>query len=54
MMRGIHYDSPETAVIAFFDLGLGFPVLMWSIYFKKGCQRMQLCIDADGEYFEKM
>ena len=54
MMRGIRYDSPEEAVTAFSDLLEGLPTLAWSTCFQKWFQRMQLCIDAGGEYFEKM
>ena len=54
MMRGIRYDSPEEAVTAFSDLVEGLPTLAWSTCFQKWFQRMKMCIDAGGEYFEKM
>ena len=54
MMRDIHYNSLEAAVTAFSDLVEGLPALAWSICFQKWFQRIQLCIDAGGEYFEKM
>ena len=54
MMRGIRYESPEAAVEAFTELIEGLPASAWSSCFKKWFQRMQLCIDAGAEYFEKL
>lgn len=53
-MRGVRFESPEAAVEAFIQHVKGVPASDWSSCFAKWFERMQLCIDFAGEYFEKM
>ena len=54
IMRGIRYESPEAAVEAFIELIEGLPASAWSSCFSKWFERMKLCMDVGGEYFEKL
>ena len=54
LMRGIRYESPEAAVEAFTELVEGLPPSAWASCWTKWFERMQLCIDTNGEYFEKL
>ena len=52
-LHGVRFESPEAAVQAFQGHIQGIPDSDWSSCFQKWFQRMELCIEAAGEYFEK-
>ena len=53
-LRGIRFESPEAAVQAFIDGVESIPSSAWADCFAKWFQRMERCIQCNGEYFEKM
>ena len=53
-LRVIRYDSPEEAVEAFMKVLEDIPALEWASCFTKWFERMTRCIEAKGEYFEKL
>lgn len=54
LMRGVRYESPKEAVDAFRELIESLPSSSWSSCWTKWFERMQLCIDCNGDYFEKL
>ena len=53
-IRGVTYSSPKAATSAYNSAILDSPQEQWKECFKKWFWRMKLCIDCDGEYFEKL
>ena len=53
-LRGIRFESPEAAVQAFIRGLEDIPSSAWSDCFAKWFQRMERCIQCDGDYFEKL
>ncbi|CAH1962937.1 unnamed protein product [Acanthoscelides obtectus] len=52
-LRGQRYQSPEEAVDAFKNAVLDLPANKWNKCFENWFERMQMCINLRGEYFEK-
>jgi histone-lysine N-methyltransferase SETMAR len=52
-LKGTRFESPEEAVVAFVACLQDIPHSEWCSCFAKWFARMQKCIDAAGEYFEK-
>ncbi|CAH2010863.1 unnamed protein product, partial [Acanthoscelides obtectus] len=54
-LRGQRFQSPETekAVDAFKNAVLDLPASEWNKCFENWFERMQMCINVRGEYFEK-
>ncbi|CAH1967638.1 unnamed protein product [Acanthoscelides obtectus] len=52
-LRGQKFQSPEEAVDAFKNAVLDLPANKWNKCFKNWFERMQMCINLRGEYFEK-
>ncbi|CAH1999497.1 unnamed protein product [Acanthoscelides obtectus] len=52
-LRGQRFQSPEEAVDAFKNAVLDLPANEWNKCFKNCFERMQMCINLRGEYFEK-
>ncbi|CAH2011558.1 unnamed protein product [Acanthoscelides obtectus] len=52
-LRGQRFQSPEEAVDAFKNAVLILPVDEWNKCFENWFDRMQMCINLHGEYFEK-
>ncbi|CAH1978033.1 unnamed protein product [Acanthoscelides obtectus] len=52
-LRGQRFESPEEAVDAFKNAVLDLPANEWNKCFKNWFERMQMCINLRGEYFEK-
>ena len=53
-LRGIRFDSPDTAVEAFVDGLNSITSFEWSHCFHQWFHRMNRCVEVAGEYFEKM
>ncbi|CAH1977141.1 unnamed protein product [Acanthoscelides obtectus] len=51
-LRGQRFQSPEEAVDAFKNAVLDLPANEWNKCFENWFERMQLCINLRGEYFE--
>ncbi|VDP82783.1 unnamed protein product [Echinostoma caproni] len=54
MMRGICCESPTAAMEAITELAKGLPAPAWSSCFTKLFERMKRCLEAGGEYAEKI
>ena len=54
LMRGILFVSPEAAVEVYQEYLETFTRSQWCSLIEKWFERMKLCIQARGEYFEKM
>ncbi|CAH2011689.1 unnamed protein product [Acanthoscelides obtectus] len=52
-LRGQRFQSPEEAVDAFKNAVLDLPAKEWDKCFENWFERMQMCINFRGEYFEK-
>ncbi|CAH1963441.1 unnamed protein product [Acanthoscelides obtectus] len=52
-LRGQKFQSPEEAVDAFKNAVLDLPANEWNKCFENWFERMQMCINLRGEYFEK-
>ncbi|CAH1988406.1 unnamed protein product [Acanthoscelides obtectus] len=52
-LRGQMFQSPEEAVDAFQIADLDLPANKWNKCFENWLERMQMCINLHGEYFEK-
>ncbi|CAH1997074.1 unnamed protein product [Acanthoscelides obtectus] len=52
-LRGQRFQSPEEAVDAFKNAILDLPANEWNKCFENFLERMQMCINLRGEYFEK-
>ncbi|CAH1982818.1 unnamed protein product [Acanthoscelides obtectus] len=52
-LRGQRFQSPEEAVDAFKYAVLDLPANEWNKCFENWFERMQMCINLRGEYFEK-
>ncbi|CAH1983316.1 unnamed protein product [Acanthoscelides obtectus] len=52
-LRGQRFQSPEEAVDAFKNAVLDLPANEWNKCFENWFERMQMCINLHGEYFEK-
>ncbi|CAH1974983.1 unnamed protein product [Acanthoscelides obtectus] len=52
-LRGQRFQSPEEAVDAFKTAVLDLPTNEWNKCFGNWFERMQMCINHRGEYFEK-
>ncbi|CAH1966705.1 unnamed protein product [Acanthoscelides obtectus] len=52
-LRVQRFQSPEEAVDAFKNAILDLPANEWNKCFENWFERMQMCIDLRGEYFEK-
>ncbi|CAH2002971.1 unnamed protein product [Acanthoscelides obtectus] len=52
-LRGQRFQSPEEAVDAFKNAVLDLPANGWNRCFGNWFERMQMCINFRGEYFEK-
>ncbi|CAH1966871.1 unnamed protein product [Acanthoscelides obtectus] len=52
-LRGQRFQSPEEAVDAFKNAVLDLPANEWKKCFENWFERMQMCINLPGEYFEK-
>ncbi|CAH2014762.1 unnamed protein product, partial [Acanthoscelides obtectus] len=52
-LRGQRFPSPEEAVDAFKNAVLNLPANEWNKCFENWFERMQMCINVLGEYFEK-
>ncbi|CAH1999878.1 unnamed protein product, partial [Acanthoscelides obtectus] len=52
-LRGQRFHSPEEAVDAFKNAVLDLPANEWIKCFENWSERMQMCINLRGEYFEK-
>lgn len=52
-MRGLKFNSSEAAVEAYKNMVSRVPKEQWALCFRKWFDRMQKCIDVNGEYFEK-
>ncbi|CAH1982766.1 unnamed protein product [Acanthoscelides obtectus] len=52
-LRGERFQSPEEAVDAFKNAILDLPATEWNKCFENWFERMQMCINPRGEYFEK-
>ena len=53
-LRGTRYDSPQDAVRAFTRVLEGIDRVTWCEVFQSWFERMNRCIAAGGEYFEKL
>ena len=53
-LRGIHFESPEAAVHAYEREISTMEPEIWHNCFNSWFSRMKLCIQAGGEYFEKL
>ncbi|KAI6652366.1 Histone-lysine N-methyltransferase SETMAR-like [Oopsacas minuta] len=53
-IRGIRFESPEEARLAFEETLWSLPEEKWHSCFDSWFHRMQLCIDCCGRYFEKL
>ncbi|CAH1999392.1 unnamed protein product [Acanthoscelides obtectus] len=52
-LRGQRFQSPEEAVYAFKNAVLDLPANEWNKCFENWFERMQMCINLRGKYFEK-
>ncbi|CAH1992382.1 unnamed protein product [Acanthoscelides obtectus] len=52
-LRGQRFQSPEEAFDAFKNAVLDLPANEWNRCFESWFERMQMCINLRGEYFEK-
>ncbi|CAH2001650.1 unnamed protein product [Acanthoscelides obtectus] len=52
-LRGQRFQSPEETVDVFKNAVLDLPANEWSKCFENWFERMQMCINLRGEYFEK-
>ncbi|CAH1957479.1 unnamed protein product [Acanthoscelides obtectus] len=52
-LRGQRFTSSEEAVDAFKNAVLDLPANEWNKYFENWFERMRMCINLRGEYFEK-
>ncbi|CAH2012176.1 unnamed protein product [Acanthoscelides obtectus] len=52
-LPGQRFQSPEEAVDAFKNAVLDMPANEWNKCFENWFERMQICINLHGEYFEK-
>ncbi|CAH1961420.1 unnamed protein product [Acanthoscelides obtectus] len=52
-LRGRRFQSPEKAVGAFKNAVLDLPANEWNKCFENWFERMRMCINLRGEYFEK-
>ncbi|CAH2010405.1 unnamed protein product [Acanthoscelides obtectus] len=52
-LRGKRFQSPKEAVDAFKNAVLDLPANEWNKCFENWFERMQMCINLRGEYFEK-
>ncbi|CAH1998673.1 unnamed protein product [Acanthoscelides obtectus] len=52
-LRGQRFQSPEEAVDAFKNADLDLPANEWNKCFENWFERMQMCVNLRGEYFEK-
>ncbi|CAH2004768.1 unnamed protein product [Acanthoscelides obtectus] len=52
-LRGQRFQSPEEAVDTFRNAVLDLPANEWNKCFGNWFERMQMCINLRGEYFEK-
>ncbi|CAH1970983.1 unnamed protein product [Acanthoscelides obtectus] len=52
-LRGQRFQSPEEAVDAFKNAILDLPANEWNKCFENWFERLQMCINLRGEYFEK-
>ncbi|CAH1974512.1 unnamed protein product [Acanthoscelides obtectus] len=52
-LRGQRFQSPEEPVDAFKNAVLDLPASEWNECFKNWFERMQMCINLRGDYFEK-
>ncbi|CAH2005052.1 unnamed protein product [Acanthoscelides obtectus] len=52
-LRGQRFQSPEEAVDAFKNAVLDLPAIEWNKCFENWFERMEMCINLRGEYFEK-
>ncbi|CAH1972707.1 unnamed protein product [Acanthoscelides obtectus] len=52
-LHGQRFQSPEEAVDAFKNAVLDLPANKWNKFFENWFERMQMCINLRGEYFEK-
>ena len=53
-MKGKRFSDSEEALFTFNKIIEGIPPEEWGHSFDKWFRRMQSCIDAKGEYFEKL
>lgn len=53
-LKGIRFESPESAVHAFESLILSVPQSEWANCFSSWFVRMERCIQSNGMYFEKL
>ena len=53
-IRGIRFDSPEEARLAFQEALWTLPEDRWYNCFDSWFHRMKLCIECSGKYFEKL
>ena len=53
-IRGIRFDSPEEARLAFQEAFWTLPEDRWHNCFDSWFHRMKLCIECSGKYFEKL
>ncbi|CAH1979499.1 unnamed protein product [Acanthoscelides obtectus] len=52
-LRGHRFQSPEESVDAFKNAVLDLPANEWNKCFENWFERLQMCINLRGEYFEK-
>ncbi|CAH2012425.1 unnamed protein product [Acanthoscelides obtectus] len=52
-LRGQRFQSPEEAVDAFKNAVLDLPANEWNKCFENWFERIQMCVNLRGEYFEK-
>lgn len=53
-LRGKHFQNPDDACQKFLEVIEGIQSSEWSTVWDKWFDRMKLCIQAHGEYFEKL
>ncbi|CAH1968747.1 unnamed protein product [Acanthoscelides obtectus] len=53
ILRGQRFQSPEEALDAFKNAVLDLPANEWNKCFENWFERMQMCINLRGEYYEK-
>lgn len=54
LLRGQRFSDPQTAVATMIDLLYKIPNSEFSNCFDKWFERMEKCIRAKGDYFEKL
>jgi len=54
MLKGIRFSSSDEAVAAYLEAVRTLPTEEWDKCFSDWIIRMKLCVEANGEYFEKL